>query len=423
MACPETTVLFQATLMVEPGCLARADILVRDGDGWRLLEVKSACSIDDDHVVDAAFQLAIFEAAGLQVSQVAILHLDRTYRRLGACDVKRLFIETDVTAKARSKLSGLQLEMAAAAETLADANQPAACTCDRKTKGNWCGAFAHFHPNVPAHGSIYELNNLREKKLNVAIDAGTVLLKDWPASVELSSRQQLQLDVHRSGVPHVDQGAIAKLLSSLIFPLYFFDYETCSVPVPMFDHCWPYQQMPFQYSLHVVHGDGTIVHREYLATDVRDSPFFLLTEELMRQIGPIGSVVSWRASFEKSRNRELAEASPATAWFFLDLNERMVDLEKVVTDGHYVHPGFNGRSSIKVVLPIVAPDLSYATLAIGDGGTASDRWRACQTGEIDGQERAEVYDALREYCKLDTWAIVRIWQYLEQLCRTTLAAD
>ena len=416
LAVPETTVLFQATLATGSRYLAKADVLIRDGEGWRLLEVKSVCTVDKDHHVDVAFQLATFEAAGLVITGVSILHLDRRYRRNGACDVQLLFTETDVTAEARSMVNELWFEMATAAETLACADWSADCECHRKTKNNRCEAFAHFHSQVPAYGSVYEISRLHATKLNAAVDRGVYRLEDWPDDVQLPDKQKRQLDVHRSGRAHVDQSGIAHLLSGLSFPLYFLDYETCNVPVPMFDDCWPYQQVPFQYSLHIVEGDGTIAHREHLATAPGESPFLLLAEELMRQIGPVGSVVSWHASFERGRNRELAEASPAMAWFFHDLNERMVDLEKVVTEGHYVHPGFRGRSSIKVVLPIAAPDLSYETMAIGDGMTASDRWLACMLGEIADSAREQTFTELLAYCELDTWAMVRIWQHLGDLC-------
>lgn len=416
LACPETTVLFQATLAADSRYVARADVLIRDGKGWRLLEVKSVCTVDKDHYLDAAFQLATFEAAGLAITSVSILHLDRSYRRNGACDVRRLFTETDVTAEARSMIGELSPEMATAAETLACADLPAECGCHRKTRKAQCAAFAYFHPHVPQHGSIYEISRLHATKLNAAVDRGIYRLEDWPDDVQLPEKQKRQLDVHRSGRTLIDQNGIAQLLNALTFPLYFLDYETCSVPVPMFDGCWPYQQVAFQYSLHVVHGDGTIVHREHLATAAAESPFFLLAEELMREIGPVGSVVSWHASFERGRNRDLAEASPAITWFFDDLNNRMVDLEKVVTDGHYLHPGFRGRSSIKVVLPVIAPELSYSSLAIGDGGTASDRWLACMLGEIVGSERDATFAALREYCQQDTLAMVRVWQHLCGLC-------
>lgn len=414
LKCPTTKVLFQATLVSEPGCLARADILIRDGDGWSLLEVKAVCEPRDEHVVDAAFQLATFEAAGLKITRLIILHLDREYRRAGAYDPQLLFTETDCTAEARAMLTDLRVEMALAATSLSDGERPASCDCHHKSRTNHCRTFSYFHPDVPERGSIYDLSRLNGKKLEAVVDRGIRALRDWPDDLPLSLAQQRQLDVHRAGKPWTDEAGLTAFLGQLAFPLYFLDYESSQTPLPHFDGCWPHQQVPFQYSLHIVAANSPPVHREFVSTDDQP-PFAALAESLRQQIGPLGSVVVWNAGFERTRNRELADALPQHATFFHNLNERMVDLEHAVSKGHYVHPDFGGRSSLKVVLPVVAPDLSYEALTISDGATASDRWLACVRGEIDGPDRVATFAALREYCHLDTLAMVRIWQHLDQL--------
>lgn len=381
-----------------------------------MLKVRSVCKPDKEHYIDAAFQWATFEAAGLLITRVAILHLDCTYRRNGACDPHLLFNESDCTEEARAMLDGLWLEMAAAAAALADAERPEECGCHRKTKNSHCDTFSNFHPEVPEHGSIYELTNLREKKLNAVLDTGVLHIVEWPDSVDLTPAQQTQLDVYRDGQRLVDNPGLTAFMEQLQFPLYFLDYEACQTPAPLFEGCWPYQQVPFQYSLHILEGDGSMIHCEYLATEVGQSPIGRLAERLASQIGPLGSLVVWHATFERGRNQEMATAFLVLASFFLDLNARMIDLKDAVSRGLYVHPEFRGSASIKHVLPVMAPNLSYKTLAIGDGMTASQRWRACRLGEISGQERDETYAALREYCHLDTLAMVGIWQHLNDIC-------
>jgi hypothetical protein len=412
----QTAPLFQAAILAEAGFVARADVLIRDGEGWHLIEVKSTNSVKSDHLIDAAFQLATLEAAGISITKVSIMHLDRTYRRHGECDPALLFLEQDCTADVRGKLSTIRAEMTAALTALACADQPAPCACDRKTDSNRCPAFSHFHPNVPAAGSIYELSRISAAKIGQVLDRGITMLVDWPPDVPVSDAQGRQISVGRTREAWINRDSLGDFLGQLEYPLYFLDYETSSVPVPMYDGCWPYQQVPFQYSLHIVSQDGAMTHCEYLATETERCPSQLLAEHLASQIGAEGSVVAWHASFERDRNREIGESIPEYASFFANLNERMVDLEDAVSKGWYLHPQFKGRSSIKVVLPIAAPDLSYTTLTIGDGGTASDRWLACALGEIGGPEREETFAALREYCCLDTLAMVRVWQHLCDLC-------
>ena len=366
LADPTIHVIFQTAIRAA-GDLARADVMVRDGAAWRLIEVKSACSIHREYLDDATFQVVTLEMAGLCVSEVSILHLNREYRRRGSCDPAHLFAETDCTAEVRSRQEVIAAQMDEARSTLACADVAAQCECHRKTRSTHCQAFARFHPEVPESGSIYELANLRSGKLSEVIERGIMALRDWPEEVSLTPPQRRQLDAHRSGRPVVDVPALRDLLTGLWYPLHFLDYETFRVPVPMYDGCWPYQQVPFQYSLHIVAEDGSWEHHEFLATDTAVNPIHALAVHMAERIGQSGSVVAWHATFERDRNVELANDLPEAAVFFEGLNARMVDLEDVVKKGYYIHPGFRGRSSIKAVLPVAAPELSYAALEIGGG--------------------------------------------------------
>jgi len=130
----------------------------------------------------------------------------------------------------------------------------------------------------------------------------------------------------------------------------------------------------------------------------------------------IGTVFVWYESFEKTRNSEMAEMFPEYAAFFEDVNERTVDLMKVFSDNLYVHPGFKGRSSIKKVLPVVVPEMSYASLGIGDGMTATISWyRAVRWEAMDAETRQKIFDDLEKYCELDTLAMVEIFYRLQAL--------
>ncbi len=109
---------------------------------------------------------------------------------------------------------------------------------------------------------------------------------------------------------------------------------------------------------------------------------------------------------------------PEHAAFLTGVNRRMVDLADVVSKGWWVHPAFAGRWSLKSVLPVAAPDLCYEDLEISDGGTASELWTRCMVDDVDtvtDEERAEVIAALRAYCSLDTLAMIRIWEHLQEL--------
>jgi CRISPR/Cas system-associated exonuclease Cas4 (RecB family) len=412
----DASVVFQAVAWSVDGYLARADMLVRNGSAWRIIEVKSVTSLDKDHSVDAAFQLAAYEAAGFDIAGVSLLHLDRTYRRSGVCDPMALFCEVDVTENVPELQPEIKGQMEQAMTRLREFDPPTSCNCHLQPRSQHCPTFAFFHPEIPATGSIYDLQRLSPKKAYEVALRGIVDLRDWPEDVALTDGQRHQVEAHQSGRIRLDHDDLRRLLNEYVFPLYFLDYKTASSPIPPFDGCWPYQQIPFQYSLHVMDEFGTLTHREFLATERNRNPIPDLVAQLRRDIGDHGSVVVWNASFERSRNNELASCVLADAAFLFGLNDRMVDLMECVSKHHYIHPDFNGSSSIKVVLPVVAPELSYAELGVHNGAEASERWLACMMADARADDHINGFAALKEYCCLDTMAMVRVWQHTSSNC-------
>jgi hypothetical protein len=412
----EVSVLFQPVVWSPENYLARADVLIRTGTSWRIVEVKDATSVKPEHVIDAAFQLAAHEAAGMDIQKVSLLHLNKDYRRLGECDVDELFLEADITEKVRALQAEITEQMRSAWERLCDPTPPATCLCNRQPRSGHCPTFTLFHPDIPESGSIYDLQRISPKKTEEAFLRGIVHLKDWPDDLPLTDGQRHQVEVHQSGRARLDRDGLKALLDEYVFPLYFLDYETASLPMPPFDGCWPYQQVPFQYSLHILDGSGDLTHREFLATERNHNPIPDLVAQLRQDIGDHGSVVVWNATFERGRNRELAAAVSAEAPFLENLNDRMVDLMECVSKHHYVHPNFNGSASIKVVLPVAAPELSYADFKVHNGAEASERWLTCMAPDTADSDRSEWFEALRDYCRLDTLAMVRVWEHLHGLC-------
>jgi hypothetical protein len=135
-----------------------------------------------------------------------------------------------------------------------------------------------------------------------------------------------------------------------------------------------------------------------------------VAESLRQNIGPVGTVVSWHKHFENSRNKEFAESIPLSFEFFSDLVKRTYDLKDIVENQHYVHPGFMGRSSIKKVLPVLAPDLSYKKLGVKNGMEAIEAYRQISAGELTSEAAQKKKQEMLDYCKLDTYAMYRLWK-------------
>ena len=235
-------------------------------------------------------------------------------------------------------------------------------------------------------------------------------ITEVPDDFELTDKQRNQVRAARTQREVVDAVAIGELLATYEFPLAFFDYETYAAGVPRFARYRPFDHIPFQFSVDVMtSGDASITHHEFLFT-ATGCPDTALIEALQQMMPASGSIVTWNKSFEKTINRRLAQRNPAAAQFIEALNDRVVDLMDVFSSQAFIHPGFKGSTSIKAVLHVLVPALSYKELAIQEGGTASDTWNKIVTGVHSAREAEAQRKALLTYCGLDPHAMWEIWR-------------
>lgn len=418
----DATAIFQPTVITERGLLARADLLLREPDGWHLVEIKSSAAdprkprtLVKKYLPDVSFQALAFREAGVQICRTSLLHIDKRYRRNGSLDATGLLAFTDVTAHLATEIVNLEHELERALQALQDPSTAAPCNCHRTTRSNRCPLFAHFHPDVPARGTIYQIAGIHRSSLAPALDRGVVTMVDWPDDLPLNAKQWRQVEIARSQQEHLDTAAIAAFLATVTEPVWFLDYETFQEPVPRWSGYAPHQQIPFQYSLHSVDTANGRSHHGYLHTARDVDPVPDLLARLAQDLGPTGSVIVWNKAFEQARNEEMAALQPAYADFLHDVNARMIDLADVVKEGWWDHPLFNGSWSLKNVLPVVAPELAYDQLEIRDGGTASESWIQAMIDDVSSMatvDRRSIIAALDAYCHQDSLALVRIWEYL-----------
>lgn len=410
------SVLFQATVITDNNLLAMADVLERDGDGWILYEVKSSGEVKKDlHIPDMAFQRIAFERAGYRISETRIIHLNKAYVRRGeVINPKDYFVIESVSESVQKILPEVNDQVALALERIRSEEQPTACPCRLLSRSKHCPAFRLFNPDVPNY-SVYDIARMQGKKLAELVDNEIFRTVDIPNDFKLSANQAIQVAVDKSGLPRIEKDKIERELSELEYPLYFIDYESVNPAIPLLDGTIPHQQIVFQYSLHIIDEPGAEPrHTEHLCRDNDMSSFRALVEQMQRDIDDTGNVIVWNKVFECGRNRELGELFPTHKAFFSDVNDRIYDLKDIFSKNYYVDPGFHGSNSIKDVLPVIAPNLSYKDLAIGNGSLASVRWYEIVTGE-DRSNDEQVFNDLLKYCGLDTFAMVEIFKVLKKV--------
>lgn len=410
------TVLFQATVITDNNLLAMADVLEKDGDGWILYEVKSSGEVKKDlHIPDMAFQKVAFEHAGYIISETRVIHLNKAFVRLGdVIDPKDYFIIDSVEDAVQKLLPEVRDQIALALERVASTERPTACPCRSLSRGKHCPAFKLFNPDVPEY-SVYDISRMQGKRLEELVDNEIFRTIDIPDDFKLSANQAIQVAVDKSGLARIDKEKIERELSELEYPIYFIDYESVNPAIPLLDGTIPHQQIVFQYSLHVLDSPSTdLRHTEYLCRDSSAESFKKLVNQMRTDIGDAGSIIVWNKSFEAGRNREMGKLFPEHEQFLAHVNDRIYDLMDIFSKNYYVDPGFHGSNSIKYVLPVLVPHLSYKDLAIGRGDLASVRWYEVVTGE-DNSGAEQVFSDLLKYCELDTLAMAEIFNVLNKL--------
>ena len=404
--------IFEAGFQAE-GALAFADVMLpveEDGtSGWRMVEVKSSTSVKDYHRDDVAIQSFVARSSDVPLAGVALAHIDNTWTYAGDGDYRGLLCEVDLTEEALQREAEVRDWIAEAQQIATLPEAPNTAMGPQCNKPYACGFLAHCQSQTQsAEHPITWLSGPLKKELKEHIEANSLTeLRDLP-DVLLNTKQKRIKTVTVSGDPYFDQQATSEALAAQSLPAYFMDFETIDFAVPIWKGTRPYQKIPFQFSVHCLSPTGKLGHEGFLDLS-GDDPSIAFAEALIRACGDTGPIYVYNEGFEKRIIRELAERLPHRAEPLLRLNARVVDLLPLAR-AHYYHPSQQGSWSIKNVLPALCPDLRYDDLdGPQDGGMAMNSFLEALAAETSDARKAEIKRELEEYCKLDTYAMVRMW--------------
>ena len=390
---------------------SRADGIIHnlDTDTYDIYEIKSSTSEKKDHLPDATVQ-SIVIGDSLNVDKIHLVLLNDEYVRGDSLDIEQLFKVPDITTDVEEMTVNVLAQMRDALRIIKLDEYSSVLNC---LSPKSCPCIDLCHPDLPPY-SIYNVPNLTPKKRRELEDAKTIAINDVDLNFTFTPKQQKIVDVLQSRTPFLDKPTVRGLLQGLIYPLYFLDYETYDEAMPLYRGHKPYQKMVFQYSLHIVsNNNDEIQHEEYLAREQGD-PAKDLLKHLRSRICDTGSIIVWNKGFEGGQNKEMGELYPEYKEFLVDINNRMFDLMEIVSKGYYLHPDFKGRWSIKNVLPVMVPELSYNDLDINKGDMAMIAWWE-MIHSTDAEAKQKTTESLLKYCGLDTLAMVKIWEKLKEI--------
>ena len=408
------TVLYEGAFVFN-NMLVRCDILKRNRDGsWDLIEVKGSTAVKDEYFQDVAAQRYVTQGTGLKIKKTTLMHVDNAFVKAGTIDPKKFFALEDITKETAEIAAGMDNELQKFMEALACADAPEVGIGRQCSTPHECEFRAHCWKGIP-ECSIYDIPRLSWEKKNALKAMGILRFRDVPDSFDLNDGQKLALRVEKTGETLLDKAKIAEFVKRIKYPLHHIDFETIMPGLPLYDGSRPYQQIPFQVSIHVQDKPGAEPrHFEYLG-DGQTDPRPGLIKFMLANIGPEGTLLAYNAAFEAKRIEELARDFPEHDAALSALIGRFEDLMQPFLERSYVPPACHGRFSLKKVLPALIPEMTYKGLPIANGGDAQLAYFNMISGKLSPDGTETTGKDLKIYCGQDTLAMVKILEHLRQM--------
>lgn len=395
------------------------DILKNDVDGVEIYEVKSSTKVKDIYIDDVAYQYFVLSNVGLNVKKACIVYINNEYVRNGDLDMTQLFKIDDLTAEVLEKQDEIRNNIYMInelMETYDENNEPV------KEIGRFCFDpylcdFWDYCTRDLPKPNIFDISGMQTKSKFKQYNEGNISFEDL-ANEKLNKKYLEQIDFELNDrEPKIVNEAVKDVLDSLNYPLYFIDYESCNFAIPEFDGTKPYQQIPFQYSLHIINENGEVEHREFLAEADDTNIIRHFAESMIEDMPEDGSVIVYNKAFEATRNKEIGKMYPDLNDEMERFNSNMVDLMIPFRNRDYYTKEMKGSYSIKYVLPALYPndpDLDYTQLSgVHNGGEASNAFLNLKNQTLEEQQKTR--NDLLKYCELDTWAMVKIWEKFKEV--------
>lgn len=414
------TPIYEATLRATykgTPLLCMIDMLVPTPQGWQIYEIKSATKVKAEYLPDVAFQYFVATLLGLEIESAHVIHLNNGYVRHGEINIQQLGTCTDVTDKVcalQGEVASQLAELRLVNELPFEPRQPIGLHCQQP----YDCAFMHYcWKEVPKERSVFAYLPLG--KAHELFASGYTTIDEVPEDYPLPASHALRMQHIREEKMYLDVEALDSWCAALQYPLYYMDFETVMPAIPLFDASRPYQQIPFQFSVHIQHTPGgPLTHHAFLAEADGTDPRPLFIQQLLQCLGKAGSILVYNQAFEQSRLNELARDFPQYAAAIAGLLPRMIDLLVPFRRLMVYHPAMKGSASIKAVLPALVPDMSYDDLDIGNGGDAMTVFANMLGGAYTPQETAKLREDLLAYCARDTEGMVALMGWINKAKQT-----
>jgi predicted RecB family nuclease len=392
------------------------DILKNDIDGFEIYEVKSSTEVKAIYLDDVSYQVYVLQNLGYKIKKASIMYINNRYIKNGELNLKKLFNIDDVTDIAFSKQEEIKEKIEEVNDYIKTTDEPEEKISMKCFKPYECSYWEYCTKKLPEKNVFTIKGGMHTDKKFELYNEGIITYEDiLTTNINEKYKQQAEIDLSNEIVIKKDE--IREFMKTLSYPIYFLDFETYQAAVPEYDGTWPYEQIPFQYSLHYVEKEGgELKHKEFLAEAGID-PRRILAERLVQDIPMNVCVTAYNMGFEKGRIKEMAGLFGDLREHLMNIHDNIKDLMIPFHDRWYYTKDMKGSYSIKYVLPALFPndpELDYHNLpVVHNGGEASQAFTDLINHTKEEQE--EIRNGLLLYCGLDTLAMVKVWEKLKEV--------
>lgn len=401
--------LYEPVFMFDSVVIA-PNILCRTEKGWTFYEVKSHGMFHPGILKDVALQYYVLKGLGIEIDRICVVHINTDYVYEKTLDVLQLFKVVDVTDRVKMRVNQTRDTVQTMQRILNAPMFPTIPIGSQCSKPYDCD-FKSFCWKHLSDDSVFSISGLSKNQKFMLYEQGVREMKDMPVGYPLSDEQVSQVRAHRDGVPIVNKKGLSDFLGTLQYPLCFLDFEAFQSAIPLFSGMRPYEQIPFQFSLHIQsRPDVEPIHYSFLASELGD-PRRSFAESLIKLVPENGCIVTYDHHLESQAMRHLAVLFPDLSRAILKRVSQIRDLIIPFEKGYLYSPAMRGRYSIKTILPAFVPELSYENLVIKNGEMAALSFCKLRLSS-DVKEKEYIRFALEKYCEMDTYAMVRILEVL-----------
>lgn len=404
-------IIYEAAFQYEQ-VLAIIDILVKKDEFWYAYEVKSSVKISQTYLLDASLQYWVISNSGLALADISLITLSNKYIRNGALNLQELFNITSVLKEALKNKEMIFEKVISSKAVVTGYIIPEVSISEHCFSPYNCDFIGTCWKNIPKN-SVFEITGISKSEQFNLYNSGFKTVLEIPENNTLDKNVQVHIEAVKNNKIIVDQVAIKIFLNGISYPLFFMDFETFMPAVPIYDKTKAYQHIPFQYSLHFkASKNGALEHFEFLAEQGFD-PRKAFIENVLKHTETKGSILVYDSLMERNVLNGLKKEFPEFSEKVDNRLSRIVDLMIPFQDKSYYHPAMKNSFSIKNILPALVPELGFSGLKISSGSIAMIAFENLQK-EMDMFKIIEIREQLLAYCKMDTLAMVKIFEILEK---------